>query len=190
MGHKARSLVQGLQLGLQIRQSRRTGELFNLQKQKIQQEIQAEKINRAVIQSLGQGDKNEAVDRSSAIKLIQPLDDLIKLPKSMRGSQVDVFANSYQQATGQPLAPNVIDVLKKGNTEELAPIVKQIKFSVTNTNIGLKEVTGLLSDPAKSAIAIGRANASPAPKGQAGFAAQKRKKIDLLVLSRNLSEIL
>lgn len=180
MGHKARGLAQGLQLGLQLRQSRRTSDLFKLQEQKIKQGIQAEKINRAVIQSLGQGDKNAAADRSSAIKLIQPLDDLIKLPKSMRGSQVDVFANAYQQTTGQPLAPNVIDVLKKGNTEELAPIVKQIKLSVSNTNVGLKEITGLLSDPAKSAIAIGRANASPAPKGQAGFAAQKRKRIELL----------
>ncbi len=83
MGHKARGLAQGLQLGLQLRQSRRTSDLFKLQEQKIKQGIQAEKINRAVIQSLGQGDKNAAADRSSAIKLIQPLDDLIKLPKSM-----------------------------------------------------------------------------------------------------------
>ena len=162
LGGVAQGAGTGAGIVSQIRRDQLLGESLGIRREELEIKRSIfERENKAdqdLRNTLGQQTQQDQ-DRGQGISIIQQMRDIAQVPKSIRSPQIEVLAKQFQNLTGQPLAPNIIESFKKGSTEDLMPLLDSLSSNFQNNpNIGGEQLSGILSDPQQSFQAITQLN--------------------------------
>lgn len=148
MGHKARSLVQGLQLGIGLREQRRKGSITAISIEAKRAEIEQERSAMLAISNLNKTEKSEIQSRSTAINTLKGIVQLSKIPKGIRAPHVDAMIRKFEAENGVKIADNVGKTLKSGSTEDILPIFSQLSnVAIGDKGFNMEKLVPILTNP-------------------------------------------
>lgn len=166
IGSLFQGLAQGAQVGMQFANDRaRIGianEQLGLERQK--QEIELQTLQNSLLDArtqaqalapMAQGEQSDA-------KLFSWMADVrnaINADPGTRKAQMPVFAQQFKAATGQDLAPNVLESFVRGDAATLTRALDDATHQILANGTPSKDVAGLLTDPVRSAQWFANASA-------------------------------
>lgn len=149
----SRGLPMGVQAGITGVQEGRLRDVFEFEKGIANRKIGIEEAKLKASQDIAgiaQGimgeEAMEVQSRSEALETVQTLADLAKLPPNMR--DVDTLAKAFQSKHDVTLAPNVLEIMKKGSSKDLEPIMEQTMLMVAqDPNFNMNTFNQTVTNP-------------------------------------------
>jgi predicted transcriptional regulator len=145
--------VQGFQ---QAQQEGRMRDIFEFEKGQVEDQKKAAADAMDAFQSIFAEEQQFSLSRAAGAKVLSQIKNLAAEPASVRKANAPVLFQAYEEQFGKPIAQNVQDMILKGKSEEVLPIIDSVINDYTNNpNLTVNDINQILSNPLAAAQVTG-----------------------------------
>ena len=146
--------VQGFQ---QAQQEGRLRDVFESEQDLAQQQLDLEAAAGEAFKAIFAQEQQQTAARAQGAQVLSQIKNLASEPPSVRKANAPLLFQAYEQQFGKPLAQNVQDMILKGKSEEVLPIIDSVITSYTrNPGQTIQDINTILTNPMAAAQVTGQ----------------------------------